>query len=63
MASQIIADNTYLDDNGTIHRNGKILGRVERSGRDFEGFDAKGKCIDTYVGPIDNAARALITHI
>lgn len=63
MASQIIANDTYLDDNGTIHRKGKILGRVERAGQYFEGFNAKGNFIDTYVGPIDNAARALITHI
>lgn len=63
MGSQIIADDTYLDDNGTIHRNGKILGKVKRSGRDFDAFNAKGKFIDTYVAPAENAARALLKHI
>ncbi|MFE7506540.1 hypothetical protein [Promicromonospora sp. NPDC057488] len=57
MGSQIVANNTWLDDNGTVYTaNGTILGRVRRSGPHWEAINAKGKHLDTYIRKTDAAA-------
>ena len=63
MGSQIIADDTYLDDNGTVHRNGKILGTIKRAGLEFETFDAKGDFKGSFMPPMEHAARKLLKTI
>lgn len=64
MANQIVADNTFLDDNGTVYTGaGKVIGTIRRSGRDHEAFDAQGKNLGTITGDRVAVARWLAKNV